>query len=51
LPVTVIASTNNPERLPQRHLRPNRFDTPIGFDYPVKPEILDEVFVTHWRGK
>lgn len=51
LPVTVIASTNNPEILPQRHLRPNRIDTLIGFEYPIQPSSLERMFHTHWRKK
>ena len=51
LPVTVVASTNNPEILPPRHLRPNRFDTPIGFNYPIDLSQIKEVFSTHWKIK
>lgn len=51
LPITVVASTNNPEILPQRHLRPNRFDTPIWFQYPIDKQILENIFKTHWEKK
>lgn len=51
LPVTVITSTNNPEILPQRHLRPNRLDTLVGFEYPIKTPILKSIFHTHWKKK
>jgi len=51
LPVTVIASTNNPEILPQRHLRPNRLDTLIGFSYPVNQDVLKQVLYAHWEKK
>ncbi len=49
MPLTVLASTNNPELLPQRHLRPNRIDTLIGFSYPVAPELLSNVLSVHWN--
>lgn len=48
LPVTVVASTNNPEILPQRHLRPNRLDTMIAFSYPLKQEEIRSVLEVHW---
>lgn len=51
LPVTVIASTNNPEILPQRHLRPNRLDTLLSFEYPMKKSQLKPILQTHWKGK
>lgn len=47
LPLTVITSTNNPEILPQRHLRPNRFDVPIWFNYPLSPELLWSILKVH----
>jgi len=49
--VTVVASTNSPEILPQRHLRPNRFDVPIGFEYPINPDLVWEILEIHWKKK
>lgn len=51
LPVTVVASTNNPEILPQRHLRPNRLDTVIAFPYPLDPHFIASVLEVHWKRK
>lgn len=51
LPITVIASTNHPEILPQRHLRPNRIDTLIGFPYPVDESLIRSVLQVHWEKK
>lgn len=51
LPVTVVASTNNLEILPQRHLRPNRLDTLISFEYPLDITTIQSVFRLHWERK
>ena len=51
LPVTVIASTNYPEILPQRHLRPNRLDTILNFPYPLRSSEILSIFRTHWARK
>jgi len=51
LPVTVIASTNNPEILPQRHLRPNRLDTLLSFQYPIEKHLLKSILQAHWERK
>ena len=51
LPVTVIASTNNPEILPPRHLRPNRIDSLLGFPYPLEPWSLLPILQIHWERK
>ncbi|MFZ4461195.1 MAG: AAA family ATPase [Patescibacteria group bacterium] len=48
LPVTVITSTNCPERLPERHLRPNRLDVLSAFNYPIEEGVLKGVLHTHW---
>ncbi len=51
LPITVIASTNNPEILPQRHLRPNRIDTLVSFPYPIEEPLLRSILQVHWEKK
>lgn len=51
LPVTVITSTNNPEIVPQRHLRPNRLDTVLAFPYPLKEESIRDILRAHWQRK
>lgn len=47
LPLTVITSTNNPEVIPERHLRPNRLDLPVGFQYPLDPGVLVSMLRRH----
>lgn len=51
LPVIVVASTNNPETLPQRHLRPNRIDTLISFSYPLSIDSISSILEVHWKKK
>jgi hypothetical protein len=49
LPVTVLASTNNPEVFPTRHIRPNRLDVLLGFDYPLAPKDLAHIVGIHFE--
>lgn len=44
----MLASTNNPEVFPTRHIRPNRLDVLLGFDYPISQKGLESVIEIHY---
>lgn len=51
LPVTIVTSTNNPTRIPERLIRPNRFSNIIDFFLPTDSEkkvILDNHLSDKW---
>lgn len=47
MPVTVITSSNYPERLSDRLIRPNRFDRIVPFNLPLPEKIVREAFANH----
>lgn len=51
IPVTIVTSTNNPNRIPERLVRPNRFSNIIPFFLPTDKEkkvILDNHLSDKW---
>jgi len=47
LPVTVIATTNYPERLPNRLVRPKRLEKIVKFDVPLSKEVILNTLEVH----
>ncbi|MDQ1343439.1 MAG: mitochondrial chaperone [Patescibacteria group bacterium] len=47
IPVTVVTTTNYPERLSERLIRPNRIDSIIRFDVPLPEELLSHALESH----
>lgn len=47
MPVTVVTSSNYPERLSERLIRPNRFDRIIPFNVPLPEKVVREAFANH----
>lgn len=48
IPVTVVTTTNYPERLSERLVRPNRIDCVIRFDVPLPEEVVKSALRTHF---
>ncbi|MFB0964342.1 MAG: AAA family ATPase, partial [Patescibacteria group bacterium] len=47
MPVTVITSSNYPERLSDRLIRPHRFDRIVPFDLPLPEKVVRQAFADH----
>lgn len=47
IPVTVVTTTNYPERLSERLIRPNRIDSVIRFDVPLPGKLLEHALGSH----
>lgn len=47
IPVTLLTTTNYPERLSERLIRPNRIDSIIRFDVPLPETLIEHAFSAH----
>jgi SpoVK/Ycf46/Vps4 family AAA+-type ATPase len=47
MPITMVASTNYPERLPNRLIRPKRLENIIKFDIPLPLNVIDSTLRVH----